>query len=336
MTKEELKEEALIDVSLDEVAYNGLPEELQKDRDVLIRAIQKYPKHVYKHLALYSDDEEIIKLAIFNGVGYHIIPYVSDRLKADKDFANYCLKHIPAGRYFWALSKEIQEDKAFAMKYLKRVASSLGCDAESLEVMPASLQDDEDVVDLAVSLITEFSITYASDRLKGDKNFISKWITDKGWAYRCASDEVRADREIAKKAISLNGDILRFSPFTDDEEMVLIAIKQKPNSFQYASQGLKMKRDVVEHVLKKEGTCLSFLPEWCNDIEMVKKAVKQDKKALLFIGDALKEDRNGMLQLIKQTPIAFSFIGEGLKKDLSFLLRVGEVGDWDVKEYKKR
>ena len=334
MTKEELKEEALIDVSLDEVAYNGLPEELQKDRDVLFTAIQKYPKHVYKHLSLYRDDEEIIKLAIFGGVGSQILPFVSERLRADRDFVNFCLRHIPTGGYFWTLSKEIQEDKEFAMSYLKKAASFLGCDADSLEIMPESLQDDEDVVELCISLITEFSISYASDRLKGDKNFISKWITDKGWAYRCASDEVRADRDVAKKALSLNGAIIRFSPFTDDEEMVLIAVKQNPKSFQYASQGLKMKRDVVEQVLKKEGTCLSFLPEWSNDIEMVKKAVKQDKKALLFLGEELRNDRNCMVELINQNPISCNFIGRELVDDFPFLLRIGKLKSWDIQKYR--
>lgn len=329
------KDEALINVSMDETAYPLLPISLQKDRDVILEAVEKVPKYVYEHLKLYKDDEEIVKKAIASGIGAVFVGYISDRLKGDMDLAYYCLKHIPEGGYLGYLSKEIQEDKTFVMEYLKTGASLLGPDAEGLACVSEKLQDDEDVVMLAMNLITDFSVSYASDRLKADKAFISKCLTKNGWAYRNASNEVKADRELAKRAIGLHAFSLRFSPYTDDKEIVEIAIKENPSVIMYVSERLKRDKDIAEKVLRRKGVCLDYLPEWSNDSYMARIAYKQNITALLFLGDELKNDRAFMLELYNYNTKAFHFVGDVLLKDLPFLLRLGKIGTWDVKKYRK-
>ena len=81
-----------------------------------------------------------------------------------------------------------------------------------------------------------------------DKYFVklTEVIEEKPWLYKFLSDEVKADRDIAKATFKKNGSMLEFAPdeFKSDKEMVLMAV-DTGDAFVHASDELQHDVDVI-------------------------------------------------------------------------------------------
>ena len=110
------------------------------------------------------------------------------------------------------------------------------------------------------------------------------------------------DKDVVMVAVAKKPHNLRFASdrLKDDEDVVLLAISKDGMCIQYASPRLKMKKDIaiisidnVEpiHYFGKCMTPLEYLPEEiCDDKDVVIEAVKQSYMALKFASDRLKDD----------------------------------------------
>lgn len=95
-----------------------------------------------------------------------------------------------------------------------------------LEHIPKAFQDNEEVV-VAANKNHGDSAQFASDRLKSDRNFVIKLVTDNGWALQ----------HVDKR-------------FRDDEEVVFAALSQTLSVYAYASDRIKKLPKFISEVEK--------------------------------------------------------------------------------------
>ena len=55
------------------------------------------------------------------------------------------------------------------------------------------------------------SFEYASEELRGDREFVMKAVKQTGWALEYASEELRGDREVVLEAVRQNGYALEYA-----------------------------------------------------------------------------------------------------------------------------
>lgn len=103
--------------------------------------------------------------------------------------------------------------------------------------------DNEEVV--AVAIMNDPSaFRYASERLRGDRDFALKAIIEDGYCLKFVSLRLSEDRDFIFDVVRLNSENLLYvsADFKDDEKIVLEAVKQDEGAILYASQRL---RDMV-------------------------------------------------------------------------------------------
>ena len=97
------------------------------------------------------------------------------------------------------------------------------------------------------------------------------------YAFFCASDELRNDKDVALAAVKLNGHSL--CDASDDmrghKEVVLEAVKQNGFALEYASAELQNDRDVVLTAVKQDGQALKYASEELqNDRDFIMESAK--------------------------------------------------------------
>jgi len=126
-----------------------------------------------------------------------------------------------------------------------------------LETCPAEFQNDPEIVCMAAAK-DFYAFTFASDELKSDKKFIlerglpaqigvykfvpkecyedrdffNKVFEVQPYAYKCAPDDVKHEREVMLSAVSRSADLIREVPeqYKFDRELVRAAFKNCPES----------------------------------------------------------------------------------------------------------
>lgn len=113
-----------------------------------------------------------------------------------------------------------------------------------------------------------------------------------------------AHRELALLALSLEGLLLGQrlvrETWADDEEAVLVAVKQNGLALEFASAMLRFNRDVLEAALRQNGLALAFAHNCARHIKwLVAIAVRQNPHALAFSTrcQSLKPNPNKVVSL---------------------------------------
>ena len=137
--------------------------------------------------------------------------------------------------------------------------------------------------------------------------------------------------------------------FTDDDAVVLAAVKKRGGELEYASQRLRGDRRIVLTAVKNDPTALKYAsPQLKNDREFVLAAVKQNGHSLKYappqlkndrdivmaalfavryMGDVLQyasyqlqNDRSLVMMAVKQDPEALEFASKQLKDDFGIVM----------------
>lgn len=325
------KEQALLAVRLDAKAYDTLPQELKEDKDIVLAVLDKRPSILKSVWELFKDDFDVAKKGLEVDAGLFCYVFASEALQNNKELVKVAFKNYPHTDLLRRLPESLRADKEIVMLAVK------SGDMDGLQEASEELQDDEEVVELALKCC-ESQMEYASDRLKGDKAFALRCLGESGWAYRYLKPELQNDRDIARAFFSINGTLLRQSPFVNDKEMVEIAIKTKASSIYFASEELKKDRDLAKLALSLDGLVLHYLTNFQNDEELVRLAYMNDLRALNSASEDLRNDRQFMLEAFKYNPETLESVADNLREDLVFVLRLNmleSVYNFEVKPYKK-
>ncbi|EFC37909.1 predicted protein [Naegleria gruberi] len=213
--------------------YENIGDELAHDRDLAL----EYTKQVETIASLpfdFKHDREIVEIAIqMSSTEYEQASY---ELKNDREIVLMTLK--ANANTSVSLSDIVYRPLDWEICY-----EACKANGKNLQSVPSQYQDDEEIVQVAID--TDWTGEYfefASNRLKSDKNFVSKLMDINPLIYCFISHELRSDRELAIKAISKKGEVLQYcsSEYQNDREIVLKAVDNYPNAFYCSSKELQI------------------------------------------------------------------------------------------------
>lgn len=337
------KEDALFAVSNTASVYAVLPEKFRKDRDVLLKALEKNPEAILDGFRYFKDDKEVIMKAMSPLVP-NFRPYlwqISRRLKRDPDIALQALSVYKKTMLLRGFHESLRGDKEFLLKYLTQAKSLLKkkMDFSFLNVSRQLRSDGEFVLKLLGLLGTDFSgddFNYLGRNLKADKEFMTKVVKYHPESYLVAVANIRKDKALAFEAIKGCGFCIAKSPFKADKAMVKVAITTSPASFKFASKRVRKNKDLAKEVFSQDGFLLNNFPEWQGDRDMVEVAYRSKPLALGFASKELKKDRSFMYRAYKYDPKTATYIDESLCEDMVFLLSLNVLENWgfEVKKFR--
>jgi len=146
---------------------------------------------------------------------------------------------------------------------------------------------------------------------------LAEVIEERPWIYKYLSDEVKADREIAKVAFKKDGSMLEFAPdeFKNDKEMVLIAV-DTGDAYLYASDELQHDKEVVLLALEWDSAILEeFDEEFYEDLEVMYKAIYMDAENFEYLVEELQEEKDVAKKCVSLNCDVYDYLCDELKGD---------------------
>ncbi len=139
-----------------------------------------------------------------------------------------------------------------------------------------------------------------------------------GYDIKYLSPELQNNAEIIRQALNF-GDALQFlsDKWRDNEEMVMLAIKNDRNALQYASDRLKDKDDVVMYAVSKDGNNLAYASDRLKDNEViVDAAIRLNPYSVSFASDRIKHIEKYALQIFCNQALNDYNSRYGLSRDI--------------------
>lgn len=167
-----------------------------------------------------KEDREYVRNALAND--FNNLEFASNELKDDEDLITPFLTKTPSWGFIHA-SERLKSKKPLALK-------AITYNTRIFKFLPEHLRKDEEIVTIAV---TDYfsNIQYADYKFRNDKDFVLnalKTADRGGYILWHISRDLRADRDIVDRAITMNGNEIRFAhpKFLKDKKMVLKAIER--------------------------------------------------------------------------------------------------------------
>lgn len=260
--------------------FNDLPEELQKDRDFVLKALE------------------------LNGAIY---PFLSDELKKDEKIAIISINNYPDS--YRDLPYELLDNEVVIEEAIKN--NQFG--AEVLHHASDRLKDNKDIVMLAVSKSTgvEFfyeyrpeagytyndALCYASERIRDDKDVVLLSVENNPDSLESASARLQ-----------------------NDYDVVLTAVKGNAHSLKYASEELRGNKELVLIAANSYFSSIYDYYDEGLGGEELEESVNIEDSILEYISDKLKNDRDVILAIVNNNPYAFVNIPDKFKDDYDIAL----------------
>ena len=261
-----------------------------------------------------KNNEEMVKIAISSKPWS--LKFVSDKLRGNKKIVEYALDKSNNGYLLSYASDALKANEQLVLKAVKTNGSAIGIASENLrnnqrvvemavnnraialEKATEAIRQNEDFV---LKLIgkqwsTAQRISYISDSLKENKNFILKAVEQNPYVFEYASSSMKSNKDIVIKALQGDGNLLRYAAdqITYDREVVLRAVRNRGDALRYASYKLQGDKDVVRTaILNRKLTYVEFSP-----FQYASHTLQADKefvKSLLDEKTLSETDKKGVL-----------------------------------------
>lgn len=258
------------------------------DKVFVLNEIKKNGLYLSQVSYRLSNDIEVVSEAIENEP--LAIEFASKELRNNKDIALRCVQKN--GLTLMFLSKELQDNEHI-------VSFSIRKNPYALEYASDRIKDMEHIVILAFNrFVNSYLITFLSDRLKHDKEFILRLIKNSRIYFEYLPVELQLDKDIINHAIKDHLDLHLLPTHLLFNDKVLIYLLEQPKTnhgqlFDNLSAKYKENPAFALYLLKKSPQLFPLLPIELRDNE-------------LFLKDCLKNKIN-----------IYYFISENLKKNLS-------------------
>lgn len=245
------------------------------DKDVVLKAIENSPISLKYSSERLKDDKEIVLYGV--NKSRNILEYASDRLKDDKDFVLNVIKN--GGIVAPYLSDRLKDDKETVLKAIEY-------DMHGIDYASDRLKDDKNFIFKAVELqIT--SLNYLSDEWKDNKDLIIHAIKlNSNHAYTHASYELQKDRDVVLKMLEcstyeknsslVNSNLVNNikNNFSDDKEVMLMAISLNELFFGHCSKTLQNDKEVVLAAINMDKGVFRYasteIQDLCKDKDPIK------------------------------------------------------------------
>ncbi len=212
-----------------------IDESLQKDREVVLAAVQRTgPALAYADKSLRKDREIVLAAVKQDG---HALFYAEESLRKDREIV---LAAVQRDGYALAYAnKSLQKDREVVLAAVKQY----GC---VIEYADESLQKDRDIV-LAAVKRNGSALQYADESLRKDRDIVLAAVQQDGRALQYADESLRKDQDIVLAAVKQDGEALQYADesLRKDRKIVLAAVKQNGWSFQFADKSLKKDQEMM-------------------------------------------------------------------------------------------
>lgn len=286
--------------------------------DVIIRYIEKHWNSIPYDISFpqYCFDNRNIVMVILRRLHY-LTPKIADRFKDDRDLVVEALNYH--SNIYECISDRLKDDRELAEYALNR-------DGMLLELVKPEFKDDEKLVKIALE--NNGSIKFASERLKNCIIIMKYAISLNPYAYKYIGNSLKDNKELAIRALSNYGCLIQYvSPeLAKCREMVKVALDQDPFAIKYVDPIFKDDKELILPLLERAniykclgpklqidrdvvlgnfssicGVSLEDVPrEFCDDKEIVLKAVKCWCSNIEFASDRLKKDKEIALIALKR------------------------------------
>lgn len=187
------------------------------------------------------------------------------------------------------------------------------------------------------------------DDTRGDREVALAAIGRRGGSFKHASASLRADREVVLAAVEKCGLMLEFAAelLKDDKGVALSAVQQDGLALQHAGKDLRADKDVVLLAVQRNGRALEFASEALkNDPqvsfaaltqlevpgvseaspshEMGHAAVRKSGEFLMCLPQALREDREILLEAVASKGMVLEMAPADLRDDKELVLAACE------------
>lgn len=234
----------------------------------------------------YRNDKDLVSTALKVGVApVFILDGVSESLKGDRELIMTGIERWGADSFAYA-SEELRNDREYVMAVVQKTGEALRFASEELqadrEVVSKAVaqfgpaleyaaqrwRGDREIAAAALRAPNDgcacvhsgsahgcphaAALGAVSKELQGDRNFVLEAVSTSGLNMQYASPELRADREIVRKA--LQSGTKHWTPFIlkhaseelrGDREIARDSISKNSRSFYFVSEELQMDPDIV-------------------------------------------------------------------------------------------
>ena len=202
--------------------------------------------------------------------------------------------------YFKNLSEDILFDKEFILQ-------SLSYDGTLLQFLPAYMQSDRELIEIALFKYYSAHISFTHDFFKNlpqeilnDREFIIKSLNSAGSLFQYLSEAMKADRELAKIALENDPEVYEQLPIflQSDRAFAKIALAHNPDIYQDLLQELK------------------------SDLELMIPIIKIHPMLFFDAEDVIKSNRGLVLELIDELGVlALWGLSHSLEDDIEIYLK---------------
>ena len=256
--------------------------------------------------------------------------------KSERNDKNRMLKVIEDDGYNLKFASESLKDDEDIVK------ASIKQEGIFIEFASERLRDNIEIALLAVEQ-NGLALGFLSERMQNNFDVVFKAVSQTGRALVFAGKTMKDNEEIVLSALRNYPASLKFASkrIRDIKKYVLMALEgEKDYDFVgldtkwfkdpiFLFEGVKitnkllkkfdrefLSREMVLAFVKRDGLNLEYLPEYCDDFEIVKEAVSQNGMALKFASNKLKDNLQIALIAMSKDIEASRYIGENVRKYL--------------------
>eukprot|EP01080_Neovahlkampfia_damariscottae_P002578 gene2578-3540_t len=287
---------------------------LQNDRELALIAIKEDTDSLEFFSEHIKNDKEIMIEAI--RLDSSAISFASKKLLEEKDFILEVISKYGGEKYLTMAPKKLLHDENFLKealtknpKIFKNLKSTyrenfelclLACQkyGDCIKFASEHLRNDQTIIKAAITQNAS-AVQYISKKLKQSEEIINLVIEmDPNAIIYIPSSRWNNNREIAKKVLAKNGELLEHFEMKNDKEIVTIAVSNKSEAILFASEELK------------------------NDKELVMIALSRNPNTIRHLSKKFKEDKEIFSNLIEKNPNLIVYSSNMIKKDKEIILKV--------------
>lgn len=150
------------------------------------------------------------------------------------------------------------------------------------------------------------------------KEQILSFVKDSNYFLLISRSKWIKDKDVVLSMIKLDSSILYYTPFKDDKNVVLTAVKYHGLSLRYASDELKSNKELVLAAVMRNGESIQYASEALqNDKDIALATVTNNGDSLRFLSMQLRRDKSIILAAVTQNSLALKHASLYVKTDLS-------------------
>lgn len=286
-----------------------------------------------------KDDKEFVLKVINRYHGGSSLPYLSDRLRDDKQVVLFALQR---GGSLEGAGDRLKNDKEVVTAAMTPVhhptRKAMYRTPGSSDFMYASdeIKDDEGMVKLAMLKAIGMQISplkYASKRIKKNKRFIMSVIRLKDFDLRDVDESLTKDKELVLEAVKLGAYQIEYADISllDDKDVLMAAVKKSGSTtLKVASERFKNDKELVSFAVDESGFYAikyagkSILKDKAFVLKQFRKS--SNEQAVKDLSPALKKDKEFILNLIQVNPYVFAYLDNELNNDRDLVLTALNLG----------